>query len=330
MPIDSDETKRQYQRQLEELKTIYDRLVRAYEGAEEERQNLIKQNAFSSAQCRRAIQKLLAFEDSMKDLGELFGQKPLLQELNEQRRRISMIVDVLEDSKKDLVSKIDSFASNEYSQIGIGNIRQNIINSLSKLMEALKKILDILNDIQSKTSKVALTNVIPFSNFSILIKEGGVGRSGVEPISDMSLSKSSTSREVTDVPKTPAYSSAPAFIRFVKGLFTGFNDREMPKESAREEGLPASNISPLVSEEIRRQSSQGELFEYLKKILVENIEEDDLREICDELKVNYNDLAGKSHAAKASSLTRKMNNEVRLDELEDKLSKRLPKRFPWK
>lgn len=81
------------------------------------------------------------------------------------------------------------------------------------------------------------------------------------------------------------------------------------------------------SEEQLPSMQQPDPFMYLYKLLEEHTADLDLREICRSLRVNYNRLSGNSHAERAFSLTKQLENENRLSELEKELRHRLPGRF---
>jgi hypothetical protein len=74
-------------------------------------------------------------------------------------------------------------------------------------------------------------------------------------------------------------------------------------------------------------SGEPDGFSNLYEILSQYTEDIDLREICDNLHINYNRLSDKSHVERAHALARLLRNQRRLDELERELRRRLPERF---
>jgi hypothetical protein len=99
------------------------------------------------------------------------------------------------------------------------------------------------------------------------------------------------------------------------------NQNVKHKEQAHQPIMPTNQTNST-------QTSYETRFNHLKHLLTNNIDNLELQEICRVVGINYQSLDDRSHATRAFSLMSKMENEARLDDLEQELRKRLPKRFP--
>jgi uncharacterized caspase-like protein len=85
--------------------------------------------------------------------------------------------------------------------------------------------------------------------------------------------------------------------------------------------------SRAVEEKSDRRLHVNDTFNHSYDVLARYIDDLELQEICRVLGINYQSLDDKNHATRAFSLTRKMENQMRLDELEGELRRRQPRRF---
>jgi hypothetical protein len=319
---------------FKQLNVICERFKQSKVLVENARQHLSAQKNFTATQCKRAIKSFFELNDAIEKLHNLLKQWPLPEIIDSQRHSISLKLRMLEQCRDELPNRINALSNRFGRREEIRSRQEDFIASIQILIEQLDELISVLDSILTSAMLSA-----PVSKQDM--EEAGSGNNEQEPL------------RLTNMPlqfsERPTAQNSYSWSQFVLsliggmlniliGLFAPKTTHAIPPSAIPEttqidvpdampeiiDGNPVSGIIvPIGAAEVRDEGS----FEFLYNLLLQYVEPEELEPICRKIHINYQSLDDKSHETRAYSLAKKMENRGCLDELEQELRERLPRRF---
>jgi hypothetical protein len=332
------------------LKAICEQFAQCHAHAERAKQHLAKEKFFTPTQCKRATQFLFdPHDDPTRDLCELLKHRPLPPNIASQSHSLSLTLQEFEKERSNLQACIDERDKREFivsSIESVGKQFKQLIRLLGGNSETVVPLNETVHLLQTETdiNNAAPSELLPETRKGLVFMDFdpklGVRRlyelfkdKSLPPSQELMLLDARLQQNLQTKQMRGEYPTNRAewaeIIDCLVQLATkewgiNFNDLCHPYPTQMVPGLPIGPIGNETAIETERKPR----FHFLCDILTKYVEDIDLQRICRNVGINYESLQDKSHETRAFSLTRKLENQDRLGDLEFELRRLLPRRFP--